>query len=247
MSGTTGNPEGPGAGIGRISLLRIERYLNGELGEAETAEVQAEADRVPELRAYLENRKDLRAALPLERLVGPASRRKREVPAGMAVLGEWLARLRAPAVSLATLLLAAGIWTLWPGSRDAGLTAKGSGGAEVRLRVGGESHRPGAEASATPGDTLVLLFRSERPLRGQIWYREDDDVPVRLAEERTWEASTALAPAAPPILLEGEWRRQILWVLLSDSPLDSAAALSALRRPESSPARVDSFAIRRAE
>jgi hypothetical protein len=230
----------------RISLRKIDALLNGELGPAEAERVRKEIEASPEARSYFERQADLRADRRWERLRRDAERdgRSRGKIFGKAVLGavrRTFSRGGAPgylgaAFGAAALVLGAMFWAL-RGHEDRGsesrMAAKGLRAAEAGLRFHGRDFGPGSSIPAGAGDTLGFVHRGTEPVDVQIWYREDGGEILPLAPGHpdgfAWPAATAWTLAPQSIRLEGSWRRQDVWIVLSRRPLDPARAREAIR------------------
>jgi hypothetical protein len=240
--------ENPGENgrMDRLSLRKIDSLLLGELPEAEAAELRARIDGDPEARAYLEKQSALRSDLTEASLREMLARRAGAGRRSGFLLSGWgdrwpeiVGRLsggrgQAAAVIGALACLTLGL-TLWTGrvpqtTIQEAYRSKGASAVEVAVRHHGNEYAPDELIPARSGDTLVLTYRGEVPLRGQIWIQEDEGEPTALqGRDFPLPPVTAWTELPQRILLEGEWRRQQLWILLSPRVLDHDAAGEAVR------------------
>jgi hypothetical protein len=230
----------------RLSLRKIDSLLQGELPEAEAAALRARIDGDAEARAYLDRQTSLRSGLTeaslraeLRRRAPGKGRTGPPIPAGW---GDRLKRFRdglsgargqAAAVIGALACLTLGL-TLWTGripqtTIQETYRSKGTSEVEVTLRHNGNEYAPGELISARTGDTLILTYRGEVSLRGQVWIQEDEGDPVPLqVRDFPLPPVTAWTELPQRILLEGAWSRQQLWILLSPRTLGREAAKEAV-------------------
>jgi hypothetical protein len=234
--------------MARISLRQIDALLNGELEPEEASRLREAIEGSPVAKGYLERQQGLRPGPDWERMRLALERRRAGRMGAARDLGLAWFRAAMPRVNavhgvrvamgiagLAVLILVPALW--WahaPADRGGDrLTAKGSGTAEMRLEIHGRDFAAGTAIPASPGDTLGFTYRSADTLNVQAWYREDDGDTLSFAGRDAAGFAlppvTAWTPAPETIRLEGEWRRQEVWLVLSREPLDAARAREALR------------------
>ena len=108
---------------------------------------------------------------------------------------------------------------------------KGSGEAGFRLAIGGAEFDTGQLVSARNGDTLAIAYRSPGAVTAQVWYREEGGEPLPMSGAA---AAVELVPAMgwrrmnERIVLDGEWKRQTVWVVWSPMPFTADQAKSAV-------------------
>ncbi|GEM_PF-5923303 len=258
MNRDEGIDNGMGEGEERISLWKLDQLMRGELPEAEASALRTRVSRSPEAQAYLERYTSLRSNLSLadiragakRRLAGARSEasaaRSGDSPPSTAwerVMDFLLSRggTRGPGLAFAmVLVLGIGLWTwrvqeshptLVESSGDGIHSIKGSGEAGFRLAIGGAEFDTGQLVSARNGDTLAIAYRSPSAVTAQVWYREEGGEPLPMAGAA---AAVGLAPAMgwrrmkESIVLDGEWKRQTVWVVWSPIPFTAAQAKSAV-------------------
>lgn len=232
-----------------VSYWEIERYLLGQLDGDAMQAFRGKLAASAELRAKVETMQDLRPARTFADLKALKARREREAwrtndasrpaaPSGGPV-SFWtrlrdfpLFRPRPVFALLVAFAATAGlIRYLDPGS-PGGYQAKGGEQTELLIRIGGMEYDPGEMAAARPGDTLAFVYRAPRPTWVWLAYREDGgevdffagaDSPVE-----PWGAATRWTASPRRILLEGEWERQDILVLVSPHPLARERVLDLL-------------------
>ncbi len=139
------------------------------------------------------------------------------------------------------LMLGLGIWTFQAGqqagylrpSENPGLTAKGAVQPGFRLDIAGTAYDAGQLAPARTGDTLGVRYRSAAPVFAQVWYQEENGKPARMTgndslADVAWAPATAWSPAPLRIVLEGDWKRQTVWIVWSGSDFTAGEALARL-------------------
>lgn len=252
--GPTGDGEAALRGPeGRISLRRLDALMLGTLPAAEADALRLALERDPAAKAYVER---LSAMRPRRGYADLEARLRDRAPASLpARLRAALATLRprggtrpgnarsAPrlpifggaAAAFAALLLGASLWIgRWEpaGPAEGGFRAKGGARPEIALRHRGTEFVPGALVPARSGDTLAFAYRSADSLHIQIWYQEDGGGPAPMTGPGgfTLPPATAWTEASQRIRLEGSWKRQQLWILLSRRSLDRERAADAVRR-----------------
>ncbi len=221
--------------MSRIPLFKIDSLLNGELEEGEARALREQIEASPKAKAYFDHQKTLRSALTWADLRRAVEADKRSGLRGWFRYltrfpqGPIRSRWRRPtfASGIFALLALAMVW--WnvrdpfgtsTGSR---FTAKGGPFAEAQLQVRGQAYPAGSLVSAGPGDTLDFMYRSGDTAYAQVWYKEEG------GELRSFTGkdprgfvlppATAWTPAPQRILLDGAWRRQEVWIVLSPGSL----------------------------
>lgn len=238
-----------------VSLWDIERLLLGELRGEEAEAVRRAVDASPELRGYLERMEheaprrtleDLRRLHADRRAAGAGVEDSR---AGKPAGGRSASRspgtfpwpgpgVWRPALAFCAMLLAAAVvWRFQDGGPRPGDGAayqskggKGRDSLEVRLSLGGRTIQPGDTATARNGDTLAFLYRAPHPVDVRLFYQEDgaDPMPADVGTAlRTWPAATRWTPAPRRMLLEGNWRRQAIWIVAGDTARAAEAVAAA--------------------
>jgi hypothetical protein len=231
----------------RISLRRLDLLMAGELPEADASALREAVSNSPEAILYLEKYSQARSGLTLGKLRAsagkpdpsghplPAARRLwqrfRELlfPAAPRGLGFALGGLA---------IMGLGILTWQSQHSDGGIRSedgkfqsKGLEGTAVRLVIRSAEIEPGELAQAKPGDTLAVSYRSAGPVRAQIWYQEDKGEPAAMSGESAtldWVAAMGWRLAPERIILDGEWKRQTVWVIWSEAPFTAEDAKKAL-------------------
>lgn len=218
---------------GGISLWRVDRFLRGELPESEAVLVRDEIENSSELKEYVRKYGEERSSLTLDRILSGLPAKAAPAEGGpFRALGEifsLLFRFPVPVAALAMLMIGAGLWSLRMEPAPASLhQAKGSGKPQVRMLIRGQELGPAESVDAGPGDTLALSYLSPVPLHAQIWYREEDREPMPMSRDLEWPATTSWRKSPHQVVLEGEWSRQAVWVVLSRSPLEKSQVEAAL-------------------
>jgi hypothetical protein len=220
---------------GRISLRKLDQLLAGELPEAEAERLRAALADSPPASEFLAESANWHSRLSLEKILrsrrGVAPWRDRAKRAWNFAMGVHSgAGVRRIGFATAFLcVLGAGIWNY--GLRELGgdgrWRAKGGVEAGVRLSIQGTEYDSGQLVSAHSGDTLGVVYRSSVPLFAQIWYREEGGAAQPMeglpggSVDWSWPRTTGWRPAHSRIILDGNWRRQTVWVIWS--PLDFTA------------------------
>jgi hypothetical protein len=251
-----------------ISLWKLDKLMQGELPEAEAAALMASVSDSPEAMRYLERYSGMRSASSWEKFressAGTGSRHSPSAPRDNL---SWMHRLfpgaggRGFAMAMACLVaVGIGTWTWhqsgaprpgWHGSDagDPGFRSKGAEAIRVRLIVQGAEVEAGEIASAKPGDTLGISYRSPTPVSAQIWYREEGGQAAPMTGKPgvlRWDPSTAFTRAQVRIILDGDWKRQTVWVIASPSDFSEAEALQAMDGKSIRPdLRADAFRLAR--
>lgn len=245
----------------RVSLRKIDSLLNGELGEEESGRLRQEIEASQAAKAYFDRQKDLRSALTWN---GLRQAVERDESSG---LRGWFRRLvrfpQAPIRSgwprpafasglLALLALGAVWWTVRePGDKGAHgrFTAKGAPFAEAQLQVRGQGYPAGALIAAGPGDTLGFLYRSGDTAYVQVWYKEEGGELRSFAGKDprgfVWPPATAWIAAPQRILLDGAWRHQEVWIVLSPQSLETERVRKALSGKAGNGVRILPFRLAR--
>jgi hypothetical protein len=238
MNDESGRPEG-------ISLWTLDKLMNGDLPEAEAAALRERIARSPEAARYVETYSAMRADASLRKRVLPDRTSRTPGRQGIfeRMFGSGSRNLGVAFASLLTVGIGAWIWHMQgngiPGSRigatEAGIEAHGmmpKGLEEVRVRVliAGRGFEAGEVASARPGDTLGVEYRSPKRVVAQIWFREEGGSAQAMSGEGSlsWPPAASWRPAPVRIVLEGAWRRQTVWVVTSFSAFTPAEAEKAL-------------------
>ncbi|MDB5049009.1 MAG: hypothetical protein JWO30_2080 [Fibrobacteres bacterium] len=247
----------------RISLWKLDKLMNGDLPESEAAALREAVSASPEARRYLEKYSSLRS----DRLPGnPAARSVRQTPVRPWAREGWerAKKLLRPGngrrglgFALASLLmLGAGMWAwrlqgtgLSEGiGNGSHLHPKGLEDILIHITIRGNEIEPGQVASAASGDTLGISYRSPNPVSAQIWFREEGGTAQAMtgADAAPWPAAMGWRPAPVRIVLEGEWHRQMVWVITSFSAFSKAEGLQALdgKSPRAN-LRADAFRLTR--
>lgn len=218
---------------GGISLWRIDRFLRGELPESEAALVRDEIEKSSELKEYVRKQGEERSSLTLDRILSGLS--SKAVPAvggpfrALATFFSLLFRFPVPVAAFAMLMIGAGLWSIRMEPAPASLhQAKGSEKPQVRMLIRGQELRPSESVDAGPGDTLSLSYLSPFPVHAQIWYQEDDRETMPMSHDLEWPATTSWRKSPHQVVLEGEWSRQAVWVVVSRSPLGKPQIEAAL-------------------
>lgn len=244
-------------GPDRISLWKLDQLMNGDLPEAEAAALREEIAGSPEAFRYLETYSGAKTDLTLAgmgsralntRASNPESgirRRLRSGWRGLGAVGNGPGGSRIRIALACCLALGLGIWT-WSLNHSLpsevhghGMQPKGGESAKVRILIQGAAMESGEVATAGSGDTLGVTYRSPEPLTAQIWFREvgASPKPMTGAEGNlSWPAAMAWRPAPIRILLEGEWTRQTVWVILGSTPFTDEDAIRAM---DGKPGRAD--------
>lgn len=249
MAMDSGKPGGKGSRKA-VSLWDIERLLLGELRGEEADAVRRTIEASPELKTYLkrmEHEAPRRTLEDLRRLradrlaVGTRAGEPPGRSAGARERGTLPFRMPAfwrPAMALCVVLLAgAVVWRFQGDGLDSdGIPAyrgKGGDSLEIRLRVGGRTVLPGDTAAAQNGDTLEFLYRSPRPVNVLVFYQEDDADPVSVGDgkvaSQAWPVATRWTPVAERMLLEGDWTRQAIWIVVGDTAGAAEAVAAAAK------------------
>jgi hypothetical protein len=144
------------------------------------------------------------------------------------IFAEWVCSLyvHRPLMSgLVTAVFIALLWglaTVTPLSKSDYYGVKGISNADVSLKSSNATHYNGDVISVKNTDTLSILYRFPQNQRVYLFYREDDGVIESFTSPDTgylWEATNAFVAAPQQIVLEGEWKTQVVWVVVSDRPL----------------------------
>ena len=230
----------------RVSLRKIDAMLNGELGAEEASRLWAEIGASPELRDYFERQRALQSKLGWDRLRRAVGKDKRFASRQARIMAWIRDRLadwgRVPALwgaigAMAALALAVAFWSLrdahGPGPANR-LASKGLPAFEAQIQIHGQAFGTGSLLHAGPGDTLGFTYRSQDSVNVQVWYREDGGKLTPFAGKSalgfTLPPVTAWTVAPQSILLEGAWRRQEVWMVLSRHPLHPYRAQEAIRK-----------------
>lgn len=218
---------------GGISLWRIDRFLRGELSEPEAALVRDEIENSSELKDYVRKFGEERSSLSLDRILSGIPAKAVPAEGGpFRALGHILSQLfrfPLPVAALAMLMIGVGLWSFRMEPAPAALhQAKGSEKPQVRMLIRGQELRSAESVEAGPGDTLALSYLSPFPVHAQIWYREEDREAMPMSRDLEWPATTSWRQSPHQVVLEGEWSRQVVWVVLSRSPLDESQVEAAL-------------------
>lgn len=255
--------DGIGEGANRISLWKLDQLIQGDLPGAEADALRAAVAESPEALAYMERAASLKSELSLEDVHSGARRGNAMKKPRPAAVSSWnrvmdilslRSGVRGPGFAFAfALALGIGVWTwrvqhapIVPAEteRTGNYSIKGSGDAGFRIVIRGAESDTGQVISARNGDTLGLTYRSARPVTAQIWYREEgrEVQPMTgTAETLPLDAAMAWRPVGPRIVLEGDWKRQIVWVVWSAEPFTSEEAKGALEGTAKPELRVASF------
>jgi hypothetical protein len=239
---------GPGP---HISLLQLDRLMAGDLPEAEALELRKAVAASPELQRYLSAYGGLESGMTLRQALAktPRAVAGRAHAGGKAGASDWISgvmgafgsRKAGMALAFATVL-GVGLWS-WQARESARAVvdesgesaspyrAKGMDAPGIRLVVKGAEYETGDLIQARSGDTLGFAYRSPYPVRAQIWYREEG----RAAEEMTgsqtlleWKAAMGWRRTPENVILEGDWKRQIVWIVWSKSEFTAEQARQAL-------------------
>lgn len=198
--------------------LLLERYLCGELPEAEAARVEAAASAQPALAAHLAERRQQKAAFAARRPFGPVAARIEAARPPSRLRRLWPAALLAPVLATALVLL----WV--PGSGEAPDVLRVRGGVKARLVVKrGAAVFPQAPGVALrPGDQVRLQV--EDPRGGRLWVLSLSDRGAlhRLYGFREVGGPLQMAPGEltlpDSLVLDGSPEREALYVLVADAP-----------------------------
>jgi hypothetical protein len=255
--------EDEGEAEARLSLWRLEKLMNGDLPPAEAEALRESLSGSKEAAAYLAKYAALRS--DLRRKEGRAPNIREAWPAWARNVFPSRGHKRHHGTYrgfawAALLAMGAGLvtWSLrQPPSRvspasgleDSSYQLKGPEAIRVRLQIGAVACNPGEVASAKPGDTLGITYRSPRPVLAGVWFLEEGGKPQAMtgpAGKKAWPIAMGWGPAPIRILLEGEWQRQTVWVLSSFSAFTTAEALQALQGgPHREDLWVDTFRLTR--
>jgi hypothetical protein len=108
---------------------------------------------------------------------------------------------------------------------DSGLRAKGATPIEVRLMAGEKTLESGASSPVRNGEILSFSFRSAESLFVRIWYSEDGGSPRyfggRIDPNLNWPSASSWTRAPQRIQVDGNWKSQEIWVLVSTDSLPS--------------------------
>jgi hypothetical protein len=243
------NPEGPAHGEvgGRIDLFQLDRLMQGLLSEAEASALMAQVEALPEAKAYLARYSGARSRLKLSDIRRPA--RKAWHPR-LPTLENLLRGNGGRAFAFAAVVLFLGIGlSIFPPRRiitETGLHSKGQERTDVRLMVAGNEMEAGSLAEARNGDTLALSYRTSDSLHVQVWFQEEKSGPKPMGGGQdgfVWSPTTSWAVAPEKIVLEGEWKRQSVWVILSPEPFMPGQAEAAMQGKVSGKVRASQFRI----
>lgn len=229
----------------KISLLKIDALLKGELDPDEAQRVSRAIEASPAAKDYLDRQRALKSGLTLESLrkaieADRASGPRDSVLRVLSAIREKSASIGRtawiPAGAVAILVAVLLIRTAWiPTGEDTAnrFTSKGSHtDAIARLQLKGLGYDPGSRIPARPGDTLGLLYRCQDSLSMRVFYREEGGAIESFGEGNpmnfTLPPATAWSSAPQRILLEGKWTRQELWLVLSRSPIGIDRAREAI-------------------
>lgn len=237
--------------MSRISLRKIDALLSGELGEEESSRLREEINASPQAKAYVDRQKTLRSTLTWNGIRQAVEADKRSGLKGwfrgFSPFPIGSIRSRGPGLAFASVALALlTLGTAWWKMHDAGgtlagqrFTAKGIRFAEAQLQVGGQGYPAGSLIAAGPGDTLGVTYRSGDTVYVQVWYQEENGdlraFPGKDPRGFALPPVTAWTPAPQRILLEGEWRRQEVWIVLSPGTLKTERVREAIRSGRSAP------------
>ncbi|HKP98302.1 MAG TPA: hypothetical protein VJ385_21405 [Fibrobacteria bacterium] len=210
-----------------VSLRKLERLMQGSLSKEEAASIRRAIHQSPDDQAYLERYSALRSGRSYEDYLARTRNKWKTVFsidwAGLA--SGWRPRLAG--WSLAAVMLFLGTWT-WramesgrnhPG-RESNWLSKGPDPVVIRASLRGLEFEPGDSISVRVGDTLQFAYRSSAPSWIQIWYQEDASLPLPakgIGSMRPWMVSTSWSRAPYSMILEGAWKRQIVWMIWSIS------------------------------
>jgi hypothetical protein len=216
----------------KISNLRAERYLLGELTAADQLSFELEIRENPELSAYISelkgissrlNWEQIRNQLPVENVVNQPNSESFSM---IKWLDRFLPKTSGPVLrwggALAmVLLLTPFLWQF--NSETFGLRSKGKASPEIKLEIGGKQLEAGQRQSAFSGDIMTFSYRSSKPIYTQIWYVEDLGT-LSLFDGRTdsslfWPATSSWKHAPQRIRLEGDWKSQKVIIITSQKPI----------------------------
>lgn len=152
-----------------------------------------------------------------------------------------------------TAALGVGLWT-WQTREAASAASTASGDSPTSLAENGSGYRSkgmdtpgiriilnGAEydtsdlVQSRSGDTLGFSYRSPFPIHMQIWYREDDEPAQAMLGPSSipeWKSSMGWRRAAERVILEGQWKRQTIFVIWSKSGFTDGQARRLLEKGE---------------
>lgn len=232
---------------GRISLRQLDLLMAGELPEPVAAALRDAVSKSPEAIAYLEKYSHARSGLTLGKLrasVGKPDSWGHSLPAARRLLQRAGALLfptgpRGLGFALGGLaIMGLGILTWQSQNPDGGVRSedgkfqtKGLEGTVVRLVIRSAEIEPGELAQARPGDTLAVSYRSAKPVHAQIWYQEENGDPQAMSGDSAtldWGAAMGWRLAPERIVLDGDWKRQTVWVIWSQSPFSAGDAKKVL-------------------
>jgi hypothetical protein len=112
-----------------------------------------------------------------------------------------------------------------------GYQAKGMDAPGIRLILKGSEYDTSDLVPSRSGDTLGFSYRSPFPISTQIWYREEGKAaeamlgPSSISE---WKTATGWRQATERVILEGQWKRQTLYVVWSRTGFSDEQARQAL-------------------
>ncbi|HKP94117.1 MAG TPA: hypothetical protein VJ385_00030 [Fibrobacteria bacterium] len=242
---------------GRISFLRLEKYLLNELSPGQRMGLEAEAKTDDELSGYIRDMRKIKTPFNwlrlYSRLMGPQPASGRSNPRPLFTsLSEWVSCLLpkpsrsvlAWGGSLAVVLLVVPV--LFLSSRTAfELRSKGASRPDIALEVSGARIAAWGKCHVKPGDILTFSYRSAKPLFTQIWYMEDSGTPSlfegRADASLNWEPTSGWRTAPQRIRLEGNWKLQRVVILASRKAISEGAASRIVSGDMKSTGDVDVF------
>jgi hypothetical protein len=239
-----------------VSMWKLDRLIAGELPEAEAAELRKAVASSPELQRYVAEAGILKSNLTLDGIrkaargsnvsrtfttsrASSASAPSASAPSAQAFpirLREFLQSLGSRRGGMAfafAAVLGVGLWTWQAREAAPGYQAKGMNAPGIRLILKGSEYDTSDLVLSRSGDTLGFSYRSPYPISTQIWYREESKPaeamlgPSSISE---WKPAMGWRRAAESVILEGEWKRQTIFVVWSKSGFTDGQARRALEK-----------------
>lgn len=233
----------------RVSLFMIDRLMHNDLGDSERQELEKKIEQNQELKDYIQQHSDLHSNLQFSKLQERINNGN-SISRFCQYLGQKIRLFFHPPVMstvvVATLLLMlAGVsFIVQHNNQQHYLGVKGESAYEVQLLIKGKLYSKDQVIRVADNDTLSFLYRSPQKIYVMFLYSEDDGAVKSFMvtnDHLVWTPTIAESIAPVSILLEGTWKKQVVWVIASSKKMSFHKAEKIIKKPTGHSTKVYTF------
>lgn len=230
----------------RIPINELDLFLIGQLSEQDKTEVQRLMEENRCVNDYIQETAEIRSTMTYDKLRSVIQDRNRKTGRfefiNKIISFFTFKNLRPYPLfaSVALIFLCLGV-CFWKYENFFSFNSsyhgiKGSRYVDITMQIKDKRCFPGQEIKVFGNDTLRFLYRSNEKLFVQLLYSEDEGEVKKFSDNEKpfeWEGTLEERVAPVSIALEGTWKKQVVWIVVSKKELSARKAQKMIRNNKS--------------